>query len=161
MARLGGDEFVVVLSNLVHAEDAGVMAKKILGTFNLPFVVAGRELHVTSSIGVSIHPEDGDNADALLRSADAAMYRAKEQGRANFQFYTQEMSVHAQQRIELETALRLAVERQEFELHYQPQVNSKPTDHCRGTDLAGAIPRSARCHRLGLSDWRKRRDWIH
>jgi diguanylate cyclase (GGDEF)-like protein len=123
VARLGGDEFVIVFPNLAHAEDGGVMAKKILRTFSLPFVVAGRELHVTSSIGVSICPEDGDNADALLRSADAAMYRAKEQGRDNFQFYTQEMSVHAQQRVELETALRLAVERQEFELHYQPQVN--------------------------------------
>src|SRR6202521_65845 len=123
VARLGGDEFVVVVSNLTHAEDAGVMAKKILGTLSLPLVVAGRELHVTSSIGVSLYPEDGDTADALLRSADAAMYRAKEKGRDNFQFYTQEMSIHARQRVELESALRLAVERQEFELHYQPQVN--------------------------------------
>jgi diguanylate cyclase (GGDEF)-like protein len=123
VARLGGDEFVIMAPGLIHAGDAANVAKKILATFAVPFVVAGRELHVTASIGVSIYPEDGDNSNTLLKSSDAAMYRAKEQGRNGFQHYTREMSVQAQERVELESALCLALERQEFELHYQPQVD--------------------------------------
>jgi len=123
VARLGGDEFVILVARLAHPEDAGGVARKMLETFAHPFIVAGRELQVTASIGVSIYPEDGDDSNALLTSADAAMYRAKEHGRDCFQYYTREMTVQAQERLELETALRLAVERQEFELHYQPQVD--------------------------------------
>ena len=123
VARLGGDEFVIMLNNLAQAKDAGSIAKRILARLSSPFMVAGRELHVTASLGVSIYPEDGDNSNALLKSADAAMYRAKAQGRDCFQFYTREMTAQANERLELESALRLAMERREFELHYQPKVS--------------------------------------
>jgi diguanylate cyclase (GGDEF)-like protein/PAS domain S-box-containing protein len=125
VARLGGDEFAILLANLARSEDAGVVAQKVLTALSLPLNAEGRELHVSASIGVSVYPEDGDSGEALLKNADAAMYRAKEVGHNGFQFYVQEMGIQARQRMELETALHGALGRQEFRLHYQPQVDLK------------------------------------
>ena len=123
VARFGGDEFVIMLPALAQLEDAGNVAQKVIAAFAKPFAVGGQELHVTASIGLSIYPEDGDNSETLLKHADAAMYRAKEQGGNGLQFYAREMGALAEERVTLQNALCRALERQEFELHYQPQVD--------------------------------------
>ena len=123
VARQGGDEFVIMLWDLAHAEDAAKVAQNVLNALARPFRLDNREVHVTASIGVSVYPEDGDTSVMLLKHADAAMYLAKELGRNCFQFYTREMGTHAQERATLESALRRALDRQEFELYYQPQVD--------------------------------------
>ena len=122
VARLGGDEFVVMLAGLVQAGDALSTGSAIARALALPHVVDGHTLHITASIGVATFPDDGDNADALLKHADAAMYRAKDQGRNGVQGYTHDMGVHAGQRVQLHGALREAIEHGRFELHYQPQL---------------------------------------
>ncbi len=122
VARLGGDEFVVMLVNLAQPEAAVDVARAIAQALARPHGVDEHTLHVTASIGVAAFPADGDSAGALLKHADAAMYRAKAQGRNAVQCYTHEMSVHARQRMELQGALREAIERGQFELHYQPQL---------------------------------------
>jgi diguanylate cyclase (GGDEF)-like protein len=122
VARLGGDEFVVMLVNLAQADDAVTIARSIAQALARPHPVDAHTLHVTASIGIAAFPGDGDSAEALLKHADAAMYRAKAQGRNAVQCYTHEMSVHARQRVELQGALREAIERGQFELHYQPQL---------------------------------------
>lgn len=123
VARLSGDEFGVILGDVSVADDACVVAQKILSALVNPFCVQGCELYVTASVGVSMYPDDGDDAQDLLKYADNAMYRAKQAGRNNFQFYTGEMNVRTTHRFEMETGLRRAVERQEFQLHYQPKVD--------------------------------------
>jgi EAL domain-containing protein (putative c-di-GMP-specific phosphodiesterase class I) len=95
----------------------------VIAAFAKPFAVGGQELHVTASVGLSVYPEDGDNSETLLKHADAAMYRAKEQGGNGLQFYAQEMGALAEERVTLQNALCRALERREFELHYQPQVD--------------------------------------
>ena len=121
VARYGGDEFVVVIS---HSDVAviSVLMPKILASVAEPVTVDGHELQVTCSIGFSLYPTDGVNAETLLRNADAAMYRAKEQGRNNTQFYTEELNQKIRKRMALESMLRHALERDEFFLEYQPQV---------------------------------------
>jgi EAL domain-containing protein (putative c-di-GMP-specific phosphodiesterase class I)/ActR/RegA family two-component response regulator len=104
-------------------EDAGNVAQKVVAAFAKPFSAGGQELHVTASVGLSVYPEDGDNSETLLKHADAAMYRAKEQGGNGLQFYAREMGTLAEERVALHNALCRALERQEFELHYQPQVD--------------------------------------
>ena len=123
VARLGGDEFVIMLPGLADNESAERVAQKVLAKFADPFVVEGHELHVTTSIGVSVYPDDGADGDTLLRTADAALYSAKDKGRNGFQFYTRAMGAQVEERAELESALHRALERQEFELHYQPKVD--------------------------------------
>jgi diguanylate cyclase (GGDEF)-like protein len=123
VARLGGDEFVIMLPGLGSAADAEIVVRRVLAKFADPFVVEGHELHVTTSIGVSVYPEDGADNDTLLKTADAALYSAKGRGRNGFQFYTRAMGVQVEERAELESALHRALERQEFELHYQPKVD--------------------------------------
>ena len=123
VARLGGDEFVIVLTDLMRAQDALNVVQKLLDQFVRAFRVGERELYVSASMGVSLYPDDGSEADTLLKNADSAMYRAKEQGRNNFQFYTSEMGALARDRVDLECALRIAIEHDQFELYYQPQVN--------------------------------------
>lgn len=122
VARLGGDEFVLSLPSIGSDEDARQAAQKVLDILTQPFNVGDQELHVGSSIGISVYPDDGADASALLRAADTAMYHAKDKGRGNCQFFTLELNVAAQQRLALEGQLRQAWERGEFELHYQPQV---------------------------------------
>jgi two-component system, sensor histidine kinase len=122
LARLGGDEFVLLLPEMVRAEDADAVAQKVLHVLAQGFVLDGREVHVSTSIGISVYPQDGDTSGALLQHADAAMYGAKGLGRNGYKRYSREMSVQAQERVLLENALSLAIERQELVLHYQPKV---------------------------------------
>ena len=122
VARLGGDEFAVVIADLARPDDAALDAQKILQSFASPFDLNGHETYDTASIGVATCPSDGDTAAALLKCADAAMYRAKESSRNAFCFYTAEMNARAASKLRLNTDLRRALERREFLLHYQPKV---------------------------------------
>ena len=123
VARLGGDEFVVLMPDLEDADGAAVLSAKLLEALLLPMNVLGHEFSPIGSIGISIYPRDGVDSNALLKNADAAMYRAKELGRGNFQFYTEEMNARTLDRLCMESGLRRALERHEFELHYQPQID--------------------------------------
>src|ERR1700687_466394 len=123
VSRLGGDEFVILLSEITHPEDAATSAKKLLLSLSAPCSIGGQDLHIDGSIGISIYPEDGEDAETLIKNADTAMYHAKENGRNNFQFFKAEMNVRAVERQSLEGGLRRALEREEFLLHYQPKVN--------------------------------------
>ncbi|MBI3569827.1 MAG: EAL domain-containing protein [Gammaproteobacteria bacterium] len=123
IARLGGDEFTLVLADMAHVDDATMVLQKIRSAFEAPFRVDGHELFTTASIGVTLFPFDDKDAQALLRNADIAMYRAKEKGRNTWQFYAAEMTAKATENLAIESALHTAIERHEFELHYQPQVN--------------------------------------
>jgi diguanylate cyclase (GGDEF)-like protein/PAS domain S-box-containing protein len=123
LARLGGDEFTVLLTNLRDVQDAGKVARRIVESLAQSFSIEGREIFVTASVGIAIFPVDGDSVDALLKNADSAMYHAKEQGRNNFQFYSNTLNAVANERLILEGELRHAVEREEFVVHYQPQID--------------------------------------
>lgn len=123
VSRQGGDEFVVLITEDKHAEDAALTAEKILRALVVPHVLGEHELHVTSSIGISTFPADGNNADALIKHADTAMYQAKQMGRNNYQFFTPDMNAQARERQLLEDQLRQALPRRELVLHYQPKVN--------------------------------------
>jgi diguanylate cyclase (GGDEF)-like protein len=120
VARVGGDEFVIVIPGIDTSADASTVAGKILEVLGNPFHLHGNDLHVGASVGISLYPSDGGDAETLMRNADTAMYAAKDAGRGNFKFFTQHMNVAAQQRLTLETALRRALENGEFELFYQP-----------------------------------------
>lgn len=124
VARLGGDEFAIILPPPARVEDVAHVSEKVLGSLRAPFTVEGHELHVTASLGVSLYPSDGMDAAALVKNADVAMYRAKEQGRDNYQLYAPSMNAMALDRLVLEGGLRRALEREEFVLHYQPQVDA-------------------------------------
>jgi len=121
ISRVGGDEFTLLLRELDDAHDAGRVASRILERFAQPFEIDGREVFTSASIGVAIHPIDGNDVGTLLRNADAAMYHAKDRGRNNFQFYTDAMNVRASRRLDIENNLRRAVERGELSVVYQPK----------------------------------------
>ena len=123
VCRQGGDEFVILLADVEHARDAALSAEKILTALTAPHRIDQLELHVTVSIGISIYPEDGQDVDSLIKSADTAMYHAKENGRNNFQFFEPNMNALAVERHAIESGLRRAMERQELVLHYQPKIN--------------------------------------
>lgn len=123
LARLGGDEFTVLLTNLQDAHDAEIVARRIMTGLTKPFVIEGYEIFVTASVGIAIFPVDGDSVDTLLKNADSAMYHAKEEGRNNVQFYSDSLNTAANERLILEGALRHAIEREEFEVYYQPQID--------------------------------------
>ncbi|MGH8633524.1 MAG: putative bifunctional diguanylate cyclase/phosphodiesterase, partial [Burkholderiales bacterium] len=125
IARIGGDEFVVLLGGLKEPEDARHVAQKVLDALAEPVVVDGHELRITPSVGICAYPHDGEDVETLMRNADTAMYYAKQMGRNNYQFFTQAMNDAAQQRLVIENDLRHAVERNEFLLHYQPQLDLK------------------------------------
>ena len=125
ICRLGGDEFVVVLPEAKRSTDAANVAGKIIETLSLPVRAADRELTVTPSIGIAVFPEDGRDAETLIRNADAAMYHAKESGRANYQFFTEQMNQAASRRLGLENDLRRAVQKGELVVHYQPMAELK------------------------------------
>jgi len=123
IARIGGDEFTVILPALDVPQNAGRVARKILNAFVRPFKLEGREFYITGSIGISVYPHDGEDLETLTRQADTAMYRAKELGRNNYQFYRPDMSARFQKRLVLENDLRRALENCELYLVYQPQVD--------------------------------------
>ena len=123
VARLGGDEFLVALADLGAPGDATRVATKLLAAISAPFNLEGRQFYITPSIGISLYPRDGSAVDELIRNADAAMYRAKENGRNNFQFYAPSLSGGAAATLAKEAALREATQRGEFVIHYQPQFS--------------------------------------
>ncbi|HMG21321.1 MAG TPA: EAL domain-containing protein, partial [Kofleriaceae bacterium] len=123
VSRQGGDEFVVLLSEVQHPEDAEVAARRILAAVAEPHSIEHHELHVTTSVGISVYPEDGLDAETLIQNADTAMYQAKENGRDSYQYFTSAMNARAVERQSIEENLRRALQRQEFALHYQPKIN--------------------------------------
>ena len=125
VSRQGGDEFVILLPEVTHAADAAVSAAKIIAEVKRVHSIGEHHLHITVSIGVSTYPDNGEDAEALIKNADTAMYHAKQGGRDNFRFFRPDMGLNAVERQSLEGQLRYALERQELLLHYQPKVNLK------------------------------------
>ena len=123
VGRHGGDEFVVLLWDMRHSQDAAVTAAKILQALREPHHINKHKLRITASIGIATYPDDGTDADTLMKKADLAMYHAKEAGRDSYQFFESEMNAHAIERQSLEEDLHYAIERQELVLHYQPKLN--------------------------------------
>jgi diguanylate cyclase (GGDEF)-like protein len=123
VSRQGGDEFVILMTEEKQPEHATLLVDKILSALALPHTIAGNELHVTASIGISIYPADSHNAETLLKHADTAMYQAKQNGRNNYQFFQSEMNERAVERQLIEIDLRRALEHWEFVLHFQPKIN--------------------------------------
>jgi len=128
VARLGGDEFIILLPEVARAEDAGRVANRVLHSLEPPFEIDGREFYISASIGIAVHPSDGDDAEVLLRNADAAMYEAKNRGRNTFQYYAPSLNEMATRRLEMESDLRRAIARNEFTLLYQPQFDARSLD---------------------------------
>jgi diguanylate cyclase (GGDEF)-like protein len=122
IARMGGDEFVVLIENHETLADISTRAQRLVEQLSAPYVLGKKDCHVTVSIGISVFPADGCESQGLLKAADVAMYRAKDTGRNNHLFYSPSMNVHTVERLELESDLRHALERNEFLLHYQPKV---------------------------------------
>ena len=120
VARVGGDEFVIVAPDIAGADDAVIIARRVLAKLKAPLELDGRDLFTSASIGISLFPNDGADAETLVKHADVAMYRAKSQGRDTFELFTAEMNARALEQLALETALRRAVVNDEFEIHYQP-----------------------------------------
>ena len=162
VARIGGDEFNIIVPDVVRAEDVADVARKIVDYFGRSFVIAGQELHITASLGISVFPDDSDEIDGLLRYADIAMYHAKEQGRNNYQFYNPEINTRSLERMRLENRLGQSVERGELFIHYQPQVNIRTgkvvcaealvrwQPSRTGHDRSGAV--YSRCRRDGVDN---------
>jgi diguanylate cyclase (GGDEF)-like protein/PAS domain S-box-containing protein len=123
VSRQGGDEFVVLLAEMAQAEDAAITARRMLQAVAQPHSIDQHDLHVSTSIGVSVYPDDGMNAETLIKNADTAMYQAKEHGRQSYQFFKPAMNVRAVERQSIEENLRRALERNEFTLNYQPKIN--------------------------------------
>jgi diguanylate cyclase (GGDEF)-like protein/PAS domain S-box-containing protein len=125
VSRQGGDEFVVLLSEVQRSEDAAIAASRMLAAVAEAHSIDDHELHVTTSIGVSVYPDDGEDAETLIKNADTAMYQAKENGRQSFQYFKPAMNVRAMERRSIEEGLRRALERNELSLHYQPKIDFK------------------------------------
>ena len=124
LARLGGDEFTVVLKDIDSPNVVTQVVDRLISIMALPFLIDGREIFVTASVGVACYPMDGNDASSLLKNADTALYRAKERGRNTFQFFSKEMDNTSVDQLELENSLRYALLRNEFTLHYQPQISA-------------------------------------
>ena len=123
VSRLSGDEFVVALFDITRREDAAIVARKILDALAEPFFIGSHEVLLSASIGIAVFPEDGRDAETLIRNADVAMYRSKQIGHASFLYYSREMNMRSLERLKLEGGLRHALDRQEFLLHFQPQLD--------------------------------------
>jgi diguanylate cyclase (GGDEF)-like protein len=124
-ARFGGDEFAILLTDIQSLDDVDIVVQRILKTLASPFKLSGHDAFVSASIGVTSYPKDGVDSGTLLRKADSAMYKAKELGKNNYQYFTKQMDVEANQRHELEKALHTAVEKGEFSLNFQPIIDSQ------------------------------------
>mgnify|MGYP002336148468 FL=1 len=124
LARMGGDEFAFILPRMGSSDDAKRFAEMIIETFKESFPLNNNEVFITTSIGISVFPDDGRNADTLMKNADTAMYRAKEQGRNNYQYYTPTAHPDGIERIKMETMMRHAIERDEFVVYYQPRMST-------------------------------------
>ena len=133
IGRLSGDEFAVALAHLRHEHDAGVVAQKIVNELAAPFSVQDHSVYVSASVGISLYPSDGTEPSDLLKNADAAMYRTKQSGRNAYQFYLPQMHSRAIERLRLETELRGALDRDEYELYYQPKIDLATNSLC-GTE---------------------------
>ena len=126
VARLGGDEFVIVLDQIGEAREAGQVAHQVIEVLSRPFELrSGQEVYTGASVGISVFPDDGDDAQKLLQQADAALYQAKGNGRGNYCFHTEALTQAAQRRLQMETRLRRALEHDELELHYQPLIDAR------------------------------------
>ncbi len=125
VARLGGDEFTVIAEGLRQSRDVEVLANKLLAALTQPYLIQEQSLYLSASIGITIYPQDGADAATLLRNADSAMYLSKRQGKNTYRFFTPELDLGASERLGLQQGLRDAIERQEFELYYQPQVDAR------------------------------------
>jgi diguanylate cyclase (GGDEF)-like protein/PAS domain S-box-containing protein len=123
ISRQGGDEFVILLSDVMHAQDAGISADKILLALNEPHHIDSHEIHISGSIGIVTYPDDAADSQTLMKNADFAMYQAKDSGRDNYQFFQSSLNATALERQAIESGLHRAIERGEFVLHYQPQMN--------------------------------------
>lgn len=123
VARFGGDEFAVLVEGLTAEDQAGTVARKILEALSRPMLLHGRQYRPAASIGISTYPTDGRDAQSLQKHADIAMYRAKEEGRSTFQFYSEQLNTHSLQRLEFESNLSNALNNREFVLHYQPKLD--------------------------------------
>ena len=123
VSRLGGDEFVIVMEDFAIEQDVATIIKKLMHEFDKPFSLKGYECHITLSVGVSFYPTDGEDSEVLIKNADAAMYRAKEEGRNNYRFYTSALTSSAFERLKLENSLRHAIKQNELLLYYQPKVS--------------------------------------
>jgi len=125
LARLGGDEFTIILEELTQGQNASLLAQKIINSLAKALIIENNNFYVTSSIGISLYPDDGVNAQDLLKYADSAMYKAKSEGRNNFQFYSAEMTELAFERVVMESSFREALINEDFLVYYQPQINAK------------------------------------
>jgi diguanylate cyclase (GGDEF)-like protein/PAS domain S-box-containing protein len=123
VARIGGDEFSILLTDITQPDDAVVISNKILESFKVPYIINEHELHISTSIGISIYPQDGKQIDDLMKNADFAMYMAKEKGKNNFQFYNSAVNIRTHERIILENRMRQSIEHGELLVYYQPQVD--------------------------------------
>jgi len=123
VGRLGGDEFLVIMDNISDPDDATIKAKSILSSLHSEFLIEGKELYISASIGISLFPDDGTDVDSIVKAADIAMYQVKNNGKNNFCFYSNELSTEVVERFNLENQLRRALERKQFEVYYQPQMS--------------------------------------
>ena len=144
VARLGGDEFLVILPELHDLTDAETIAEKIIENISAPYFIDNRNLFIGVSIGITGYPEDGVDSDKLLKNADAAMYHAKEAGRNTFRFFTSKMNEHLLRRLEIESHLRYALEKDELELYFQPII-----DMASGHAIAAEALLRWKCHKIG------------
>ena len=124
VARLGGDEFTILLRELKENKDASRVAQRIVDLFSQPFHIENRLIFITTSIGMALYPNDGQDVDTLLKNADTAMYHAKEKGRNHFQFFSEHMNIEVLERFSMENSLRNAADKKDFQLYYQPQFDS-------------------------------------
>ena len=147
LSRLGGDEFIILLPDTRDRFAAGTVARRILAHLEQPIRADGHEVFVTASIGIATFPEDGVTSEILIRNADTAMYHAKQQGKAAFQYYSAAMNAASVERLTLESGLRRALEDGSLEVHYQPQVDARPAASsaprrcCAGSTRSAATSR--------------------
>ena len=123
VARLGGDEFLVMMDMIKHPQDAALIAQKIIYALQVEFFIDGKEIFIGASVGISIFPKDGSDVDSLIKAADIAMYQVKNRGKNNHCFYSEDLSKNAVERFTIESQLRHALERNQFEMYYQPQIS--------------------------------------